>query len=167
MTAFQIKELKNFMGKLLATDCFDSFLLEEASIRAAVEYTIDGHINRDFYTQEEWADPSIRPYDFAPWRDMRTLCFSMIKGQRTPSSFKIVLHLIPDYIPGILKGAASSITPQQVKALVLTIKYDGTAVTLVTGIAFTSFVMDQSLAVQWDKTMRRFLSKKGIACLEK
>ena len=36
-----------------------------------------------------------------------------------------------------------------------------------TGTAFTSFVMDKTLDAQWDKTMRQFLTKKGIACLEK
>ena len=49
----------------------------------------------------------------------------------------------------------------------LTVKYDGNAVTIVTGTAFTSFVMDKTLDAQWDKTMRQFLTKKGIACLEK
>ena len=57
MTSFQIKELKNFMGKFLATDCFDSFLLSEASVSAQAQYSIDGHLNRDFYTKEELSDP--------------------------------------------------------------------------------------------------------------
>lgn len=167
MTAFSITELKNFMVRLLGTDCFDSFLLEEAAISCAVEYHIDGHINKEFYTQEEWEDPAIRPYDFAAWSSMRNICFSMIKGQRTPSGFKFVLHLMPEYVPGVLKGADASLKPEQVKALVLTIKYDGNAITIVTGTAFTSFVMDKTLDAQWDKTMRQFLTKKGIAFTEK
>ena len=167
MTSFSVTEIKNFMAKLLATDCFDSFLLEEASISGAVNYHIDGHINKEFYTSEEWEDPAIRPHDFASWSQMRNICFSMIKGQRTPSAFKFVLHLMPEYVPGVLNGADPSLKPEQVKALVLTVKYDGNAVTIVTGTAFTSFVMDKTLDAQWDKTMRQFLTKKGIACLEK
>lgn len=155
------------MGKLLATECFDSFLLEEATISCAAVYEIDGHINRDFYTQEEWDDTSVRPYDFVTWNSQRALCFSMIKGSRTPSAFKFVLHLMPEYIPGVLKGADTSLTPEQVKALVLTIKYDGNAVTIVTGTAFHTFVLDKSLDTQWDKTMRQFLTKKGISYTEK
>ena len=90
----------------------------------------------------------------------------MIKGKRSPLRFKFVFHLMPDYVPGVLKGADSSITADQVKALVLTVRYDGSSVSLVTGTAFCSFVMDRTLDAQWDRTMRQFLSKKGIAYSE-
>ena len=45
MTAFQILEMKHFMAKLLTEDCFDSFLLEKASVSCAVSYEIDGRVN--------------------------------------------------------------------------------------------------------------------------
>ena len=167
MTAFHIRELKNFMGKLLATDCFDSFLLTEATVCCAVEYSIDGRIRDDFYTKEERADPQICPYDFIPWSSIRPLCFDMIKGKRAPSHFKFVFHLMPQYVPGILKGADESLSPEQVKALVLTVRYDGEGASAVTGTSFYSFVMDKTLDAQWDKAMRQFFDKKGIAYLEK
>lgn len=166
MTSFHITELKNFMSRLLCSDCFDSFLLVEADISAAVTYHIDGRINQDFYTKEEREDPLICPHDFAAFSTMRPVCFDMIKGKRVPSRFKIVLHLSPDYVPGVIKGADPSLTPDQIKALVLTVKYDNGSVSLVTGTAFHSFVLDRTLDAQWDKTMRQFLSKKGIACTE-
>lgn len=166
MTSFHITELKKFMSRLLGSDCFDSFLLAEADIACAVTYHIDGHINDDFYTSEERKDPEICPHDFASWSSVRPICFDMIKGKRTPSRFKIVLHLSPEYVPGVLKGADSSITPEQVKALVLTVKYDGNSISIVTGTAFHSFVPDKTLDAQWDKTMRQFLAKKEIACSE-
>ena len=150
----------------MGTDCFDSFLLAEASLLTAVEYTIDGHINKDFYTKEEQEDPTVCPYPFVTWSSMRPICFDIIKGKRSPSRFKFVFHLNPDYVPGVLKGLDSSITPDQIKALVLTIRYDGSSAIIVTGTAFHSFVMDKSLDAQWDKTMRQFLSRKGIACKE-
>lgn len=42
MIALQIKEIKSFMGKLLGTECFDSFLLEEAVITTYNTFRIDG-----------------------------------------------------------------------------------------------------------------------------
>lgn len=167
MTSFQVKELKNFMTKLLTTDCFDSFLLAEASVSSQAEYTIDGHINRDFYTREELDDPQVCPYRFVRWSEIRPVCFQIIRGKRAPSRFKFVLYLAPDYVPGVLKGADPALSPEQVKALVLTIRYDGASAALVTGTSFSTFVLDKTLDAQWDKTMRRFLEKKGIACLEK
>lgn len=166
MIALKITELKNFMGKLLGSDCFDSFLLEEASITTAATITIDGHVCRDFYTTEEWNDTSVHPYEFVTWKSMQKLCFEIIKGKKTPARFQIVFHLVPDYIPDVLKLADPQLQDKQVKALVLTCRYDGRSLMLITGTAFHSFVMDKTLDAAWDKTMRQFLAKKGIAFTE-
>lgn len=163
MTAFQITEMKHFMSRFLAGDCFDSFLLEEAFVEAAVTYQIDGHTNAAFFAQDKEEDC---PGSFIPWKTVRPVVFDMIRGRRTPSRFKFVLHLMPEYVPGVMKGADPSLLPEQVSALVLTISYDGSAIRLVTGTAFSSFVMDKTLDAQWDKTMRHFLAKKEIAYTE-
>ena len=163
MTAFLITEMKKFMAGFLAGDCFDSFLLEEAFVEAAVTYHIDGHINAAFFSQDEDEDC---PKTFIPWKNVRSVAFDMIKGKRTPSRFKFVLHLMPEFVPGVMKGADPSLLPEQVSALVLTVSYDGSSIRLVTGTAFSSFVMDKTLDAQWDKTMRNFLSKKEIAHTE-
>ena len=163
MTAFQILEMKHFMAKLLTEDCFDSFLLEKASVSCAVSYEIDGRVNPEFYQDDETPDAG---YLFLSWKSIRPVLFQMIRGKHTPLSFKFVLHLMPQYVPGVMKGADPSLKPEQVQALVLTIKYDGSAIRLTTGTAFSSFVPDKTLDAQWDKTMRQFLSRKEIACRE-
>ena len=162
MIALQVKEVKSFMGKLLGSSCFDSFLLEEATISTYNTFHIDGHMNRDFFSSEEWDDPELRPDDFSAGKNVRPLCFDLIKGKKTPSGFKFILHLMPRFIPGILKAGETDITADQVKALVLTCKYDGSGLTLVTGTAFHTFIMDKSVDVLWDRTVRTFLTKKGI-----
>ncbi len=162
MIALKITNVKQFMGKLLASEEFDLFLLEEASISTYNTFMIDGHQNRDFYTTEEWEDKEIRPYDFTTWKQIRPICFSLIKGTHTPSAFKFILHLIPDYAASVLKNGDTSVTPQQIKALVLTVKYDGTVLTLITGTSFHTFVMDKTVDVLWDNAIRQFLDKRGI-----
>lgn len=162
MIALKITNVKQFMGKLLASEEFDSFMLEEASISTYNTFMIDGHQNRDFYTTEEWEDKEMRPYDFTAWKQIRPICFSLIKGTHTPSAFKFILHLIPDYAASILKNGDTSVTPQQIKALVLTVKYDGTVLTLITGISFHTFIMDKTVDVLWDNAIRQFLDKRGI-----
>ena len=162
MIALKITNVKQFMGKLLASEAFDSFLLEEASISTYNTFIIDGHQNKDFYTSEEWDDKEIRPYDFTTWKQIRPICYSLIKGTKTPSAFKFILHLIPDYLASILKEPDTTVTPQQIKALVLTVKYDGTTLTLVTGTAFHTFIMDKSVDALWDNAVKGFLDKREI-----
>lgn len=162
MIALKITNVKKFMGKLLASEAFDSFVIEEASICTYNTFLIDGHQNRDFYSTEEWEDREIRPYDFTAWKQIRPVCYSLIRGTRTPSAFRFVLHLIPDYVASVLKKEETAITPQQIKALVLTVKYDGTALTLVTGTAFHTFIMDKTVDRLWDDAMKKFLDKREI-----
>lgn len=151
------------MGKLLTGEDFDSFLLEEASIRTYNTFMIDGHQNKDFYTTEEWENKQVRPYDFSTWRTIRPICFSLIKGKQTPAAFHFVLHLMPEYTPSILQKGDTAVTPQQIKAFVLNIKYDGTALTLVTGTALHTFLPDKTPDNLWDQAIRQFLTKREIA----
>ena len=163
MVALKITNIKQFMGKLLGGEDFDAFLLEEASISTYNTFIIDGHQNREFYSTEEWEDETIRPYDFSTWKTIRPICFDLIKGKHTPTAFRFVLHLMPRYTESILRTGSTAVTPQQVKAFVLNIKYDGTDLTLVTGTAFYTFLMDKTPDILWDRAVRQFLSKREIA----
>ncbi|MBO5293592.1 MAG: hypothetical protein J6B10_10480 [Lachnospiraceae bacterium] len=162
MISFQIKSLGSFMHKLLSSDCFDSFLLAEATLTTAVSFRIDGHQNKEFYTTEEWEDSSIRPYDFVTWKTMRPLFYDLVKGKRTPVNFKFVLHLMPEYVAPTLAKGDTTVTAGDIRALALNIKYDGSALTIVTGTAMNTFLMDKSPDQIWDNAMRRFLTKKEI-----
>lgn len=162
MIALKITNIKQFMGKLLGGEDFDTFLLEEASISTYNTFFIDGHQNREFYSAEEWEDETIRPYDFSTWKTIRPICFDLIKGKHTPTAFRFVLHLMPKYTESILQTGNTSVTPQQVKAFVLNIKYDGTDLTIVTGTAFYTFLMDKTPDILWDRAVKQFLSKKEI-----
>ncbi len=162
MIALQIKNVKQFMSQFLAGDAFDSFLLEQASISTYSTFTIDGRENRSFYTSEEWEDKEIRPYEFTQWKKIRPVCFDLIKGKRTPAAVHFVLHLLPEYAASLLEKGDTTVMPDQVKAFVLNIKYDGSALTLITGTAFHTFLMDKTPDALWDRAVRQFLTKRQL-----
>lgn len=164
MLALQITSMKQFMNSLLAQDAFDLFLLEEATIIGACTYQIDGSARKDFYGEDDPETYATGNYDFVTWKSMRGLIFDLIKGKHTPLSFKIVLHLMPQHVASILASGNSSVTPEQVKAFVLTIKYDGSKTLLTTGTAFHTFLMDKEPDILWDNALLKYLSKKEIAC---
>ena len=161
MLALQITSLKNFMNQLLAGDIFDPFLLEEAVVSTAVTYTIDGHLNREFFPPEE-RDTESLPYEFQPWSNIKGLCFDLIKGRHTPLYFKFVLHLKPEKASALLEKELPGADISQIKALVLTIKYDERGAVLTTGTAYHTFVMSKEPDTVWDKALSRYLSGKGI-----
>ena len=156
MIALEILSMKNFMSHLLSGETFDIFLLEEATISTANTYTIDGHMNVDFFPTEE-RDPEHIPYEFRPWSELKGLCFDLIKGKNTPLFFKFVLQLKPEHLPRILGPE-----PSQVKALVLNIRYDGNKALLTTGTSYHTFVMSKEADLAWDNALCKYLSEKGI-----
>ncbi len=163
MRAYQIKELKNFMTKLLATDAFDDFLLAEATITTYNTFVIDGHLVKEFFTGDVNDSGTLPDQAFSRWKDMKSLCFDLIKGKRTPVNFKIVLHLEESLVAELLSRGDTSVTASDIKALVLNLKYDGSTLTCITGTAFHSFLPDKTPDKLWDEYISRFLTEKGIS----
>ena len=50
MISLRIKDTKVFMSQLLIKDTFDRMLLSEATIKTACSYTINGQINKEYYS---------------------------------------------------------------------------------------------------------------------
>lgn len=163
MKAYKISDLKSFMNKLLLTEGFDYFLLEQGTIVTYNTFRIDGHIHQEFYEKQEQEDCSLCPYEFSLWKDMRPLFFQLIKGKHTPLSFKFVLILLPWQMDKILSAGGFTDSHKLLKAFTLTIRYDGSPLTLVTGISTTSFLMDKTPEQLWDTAFQRFMDHRQIA----
>lgn len=75
MTALELKVTKSIMNSLLASEQFDSFLVEEATITTYNTFHIDGHLIRDFYTSEELEEIEQKKKStlFSYWSDIRPL----------------------------------------------------------------------------------------------
>jgi len=159
MIALQITSMKLFMNQLLMTDAFDIFLLEEAVVNTANSFTIDGHINRDFFSG---AEPVELPYELRPWSEIRGLCFDLIKGKRTPLGFRFVLHLKPENTAALLGKSDCGADPASIRAFVLTIRYDGSRATLTTGTAYETFLLSKEADILWDKSLAQYLDRRGI-----
>lgn len=160
MIALHITSMKQFMNQLLIADTFDSFLLEEATISTANTFTIDGHINKEFFSDEELTSAEVQ--EFRPWSEVKSLCFDLIKGKRTPLFFRFVLHLKPSSVAALLEKENCDVDASQVKAFVLTIRYDGSKAVLTTGTAFHTFLLSKEPDAIWDKALQQFLSAKEI-----
>ncbi|MCD7837126.1 MAG: DUF5721 family protein [Lachnospiraceae bacterium] len=162
MVALKITSLKNLMNQLLAGNIFDIFLLEEAIVTTAVTYTIDGHINKEFYSGDEPCTDDLR-YTLKPWSEIKGLCFDLIKGKRTPLNFRLVLQLKPEYAEGLIKKELPASDITQLKALILLIKYDGSAAFINTGTSYLSFIRDKEPERIWDRAICKYLNEKGIS----
>ena len=150
------------MTKLLSGRTFDSFLLEEASLSIKTTWILDGKINRNFYSSEEWEDETNHPFPLISWGEVRGHMRELIRGKKAPASLSIVLELRPDMMEQLLADEGYPRLMDNIGAMVLNIRYDGSEVTLVTGIALKSFTLDRSAERIWDEAMGRFLASCEI-----
>ena len=162
MIAIQIKDIKTFMSKLLNSELFDSFLLEEAQVRTYNNFLIEGHMNKDFFTKEEQEDSEIFPYEYSLWKTLKPFIFQLIKGKKVPSFLKLTLLCNPQKAQNLLLESENEELLKVLKYFVATIKYDIHGLWITTGTSFTTFVIDKSADNLWDHYLCNFLTQNGI-----
>lgn len=163
MISLQIVDIKNFMNQLLISDTFDHFLLSEAVIKTNVSYTIDGHLNKEFYTADELEMEQLASLPAAPFSQLRPVCFHLIKGKKTPLSFHFTFQLSPANQENTVKSVGSSLSPSDVSAMFLHVRYQNNVLTCSTGISYRTFSLDRTLEQEYDSLMQRFFHKHAIA----
>lgn len=163
MLALQLTDKKDFMNKLLRTPLFDHFLLQEGVIATGASFVIDGRVNRDFYTEDELEELKIRDYRFLPFSMLRGSFFDLIKGKKTPSSFKFVFLLSPENLSRTLASISGSFTAQDITGVFLNICFRNGLLSLTTGVSYRIFSADKTLETEWDRLVRQFLRQHEIS----
>src|SRR5574344_687938 len=91
MQSINISDVKTFMKRLLINNSFDDFLLEDASITTFNTFNIDGHLQKAYYSKEEYEALNLRSLSY--WHEIKPICFELIKGKKTPLGFTFILQL--------------------------------------------------------------------------
>ena len=157
MIALKLTSVKDFMTHLLLSETFDNFLFIEGEIVTFNTFTIDGYIQKAFFPEEDTLP------EYSSWKNLRDYCFTLIKGRKTPLSFKFIFSLSPKNTARLISQNNLDYTPDQVQGLYLNIRYDGTALQCITGTSLKTFTMDKSLEQAWDTMVQKFFSQKQIS----
>ena len=166
MVALQIQDIKNFMSKLLLSQTFDNFLLIEGNITTYNTFRIDGRLHKDFFSEEESEEKGICSRDFSLWKEVRSFCLELIKGKKTPLSFKFTFQLSKENTAKLLATSGiTSIQPENVSGLLLNIRYDSNGLNVITATNLNLFTLDKSLEHAWDDMVKRFLKQQEISFL--
>lgn len=161
MVALKIEDQKTFTAGLFIGTMFDRFLVREANVITFNSFTVDGRVRKGYYSDEELEKGQIEEY--SAWEVLKPFCFSLIKGNRLPESFRIVFFLSPSGKERFVTERVSGLSAEQVGGLYLNIQYENGVMSCVTGTAFHVFTMDKSLEREWDESVKQFFKKNGIA----
>lgn len=162
MKAYEITNVKTFMAKLLSTDTFYQFLLEEGTITTFNKFILDGKLIKEFYSNEELETQADYAYEFSTWEKMQPICFSLIKGKNTPLAFQFVLHLKNELHQDVLSQDETTLKDTDIKAFVLNIRYQQGKLILTTATAFHTFLLDKSADTLWDQYIKHFLIQHNL-----
>ena len=162
MRAFKIKNLKNFMNQLLLSDTFDYFSVSEISITTFVTFTIDGSLHPDFYDSETAAHLKKAGKSQVRWSGVKSWCYSVIRGKRTPVSFRFIFLLPEDRARTLCESCGAPVEPENIAGLFLNIQYGSGGLLVTTGTSLKVFTMDKTLEHAFDDAIRRFLLNHEI-----
>lgn len=157
MISIKIRDAKNFMGKLLGSTLFDTYFLIEASITTFNNFFIDGHLQKDYYSQQELEENGLDEQPFSTWAQVRPHCFQLIKGKKTPLNVKIVLQLPPCDVEKFLQESGFVINVHDINGLYLNIYYDENGITCTTGTSLRIFSLDKTFENAWDNYINKLL----------
>ena len=159
MISLKIAEMNRFMGKLLKSEAFDSYLLKEGFLRTNMEYRFQGRIFPEYFDTEERERLA---EDYVFWSEVKPVVFELIKGKKTPLAFTFTLLLAKEATNEVLERysvQAGGDSP----SLYLQIRFEHGAGHIVTGTARNTFTLDKTLDETWDAEAVRVLKALEIA----
>lgn len=163
MIALNILDRKECTKDLFIGNIFDHFLLSEASVTTYCNFTIDGSLHKNFYSEEEQDQLGLGGRNLARWEECRPFCFSIIKGKHTPLHFKFVFQLSQEDIEKFLLSSGVPFTVADVFGLFLNITFDGNMLLCTTGTSMRMFTLDKTLDNSWDIWVMTFFKENGLA----
>ena len=164
MVALKMEELKDFTRKLFVEEVFDWWMMREAVITTFNMFTIDGRIRKGYFMEQELEEKGIG--ELSPWKLVRPVCFSLIKGKRLPESFRITLQLPGARVEQFLQSVQPDFKAEQVSGMYLNIRYEEQKLYCVTGTSLNVFTLDKKIEQEWDETVKRFLREREIVYTE-
>lgn len=161
MISIRITEVKAFMTKLLMNTAFDTFLLREMELQTFTGFTVTGQLNESFFTDEELEER--KDNRAVLWSEVRPIAFTMIKGNKTPLSLKIVFQLPINRCDELIGRLGGRYRLEDIGGLYLNVRYEKGELRIITGTSMKTFSLDKSLEQEWDGEVRSMLKEQSIS----
>lgn len=163
MILLEISDIKSAMVHLLVRDSFDTFYMDRAEITALARMSLHGRRNIAWYDSDEVSDREDLS-EWIRWSEIKPVVFSYIRGDKTPTTMKIVLKADAAQAMSLLAGRGLESLYQQLHPeLVLNFRYEQDTLSVVTGVSYAEFTMDKQIEFAWDEAIEYYFRQLGIA----
>lgn len=164
MQKIEVLDIKQFMHLLFQTELFNPYELVSAEVRTDLTYSVDGKLNRSFYSEDELSILQLDQHSFLPWQYARLKIFSLIKGKKTPSDLKLVLKAGNEQTKYILSHANSSLNSNDIDGFFLNILFQESKLNVICGISYKIFTLDKELESSFSSEIITFLKSNKVTC---
>lgn len=144
MQIYKIEDVREFMAVLFLKENFDKFCVGTMEIKTFVSITVKGNLLADWLSEEEKEIYGSREY--VPWKLLRPLAFSMIKGEQTPRLLRI------QFVHYMNNGDCGG----------LRIQYENNELHCISSYTPANFILDKSSEQIWDDQCVEFFHKNEI-----
>lgn len=162
MQAIQILDIKTFMQLLFQTKELDSYDFVSGELQTQMKYTLDGHINHSFFSDEETEQYQLKDASYLPWSLVKDKVFQLIKGKKTPDQMKLVLRLSGTQMAELLQNTANY-TAKDIDGMFINIIFHEKKLNVIFGISYKIFSLDKSLEDELSSFFITFLKQNKIA----
>ena len=145
---------------LLTNSLFDEFILKEMEIQTFTNFKVSGQFYKDFFSQEEIEDRIEKAAVL--WSEIRGIAFSIIRGNKTPLSMKLVFQLPKEEVYRLVDSMGGRIKLEDVGGLFINVRFEKNELYIITGTAIKTFTLDKTLEQLWDDWVRSFLKIQRI-----
>ena len=150
----EIKEIKEYSNGLFTEERYESFYLFSVKLDSAISYDIDGKINRNYYSEEEFNE--LPEKEYICWRDIKKTVLGFMKDGKLPVKMKLILMFNKDNVNRLIEMNNIPIHPDNVRALFMNVIYSENRLSITTGTSLNVFTMDKTLEELWDKTVEKY-----------
>jgi len=164
MQTIEILDIKPFMQLLFQTNTFNSYEFVSAVVRTDMTYHLDGHLNKDFFSEEEWNTQNAGDTLYLPWQMAKEKVFYLIKGKKTPSILKIVLKLPLTDTRSVLEVTHSNLTAADLDGMFLNILFQDGRLTVICGISYQIFTLEKQLEQELTSHVQSIFKSLSITC---
>jgi len=164
MQAINILDIKQFMQLLFQTNALDSYEFVSATIQTDMTYSLDGHANHNFFSEEDSLTYSLTNSTYLPWCLAKERIFLLIKGKKTPSQLKIVLRASQTETDALLTSTKSSLKSNDIDGIFINILFQENKLNVISGISYKIFTLDKNLEAEFSNNIITLFKSNNITC---
>ena len=162
MLALNIGDIKDFTNKLFLGEVFDRFFLTEATITTFNTFSIDGRLRTDYFDTAEQELLTQSGRGFSYWKELRSLCCSIVRGKHTPLGFRIVFQLPADQIAALVSVPDFPLCAEQIQGFYLNIQFRNRTLLCTTGTSLKTLFPGRQADLLWDDWVLQFFRQNQI-----